>query len=740
MTVLLVVGCSKQEETSQPTAGGEAKSAKEEKKPQPPVEKSPEESQEQPKELPETSAQKSTEKQETQEPVEEKPATGIPAHFPAGKSALHSVAALKYVPADALFAVVVANPGALVELAGFDKLKDKYARYYLEGVKESLDITGRNVLDPAQMPEIGIDISRPALFAYTDYEGDAGAFIVSLSDGEKFKGFLRSVGTRRAKKLVEFREGDAEIIHPERDTDLCFVLRGNHLLFVFSGRSDEAGLAQARRLAALDTSASMAESKELREALERLAFGHEAAIYGNIPALIEEENKDQVRRMGEFRGYAAEQLKRLKAEKADPELLKEMEKRATEELEQHERFKKSLAREAKFWNALFGGISGAVAGGNFADGAFLAKGVALLGKENFLGRLIKPAAGAPVMPPMLDEPPVYLLEGTIDVPAVLGLLREHLRNEDGSDPVAQMLQALVGIDLESDLLPLLAGRLAFAFTADPEAIREGESEFVMGLGGTLLLAISDEARGRGLLDKLGKTPLFSSLGGWDDKLSAWVVAVPEWRKLYVGIAGGYLSISTDSGFLARITAPGKNPPAGVKDAAGQAMLSMPETSVLWLMNPAVFAYVFAARFDYDMGAYETKDDSPAPRSEAYKKAAEEFKKLQKQTAAMRRDFNAAEQRLVKAIMDRFGISVVVGRRTAVGVELFGGQFYRAESIHQLVDHTIGDAISLEGGGKGRQELWDLERKMWDLQSERDRIRQEDILKYEQNREKEDAKP
>ena len=652
----------------------------------------------------------------------------LAAAFPKGKSALTGVDALKYLPADTLLLAVADNPKGLIEQLGWKLLTEKYRKWYEMGVAEVTQAVGHNILDPNNLAEIGIDATKPVGFAWLSLKQESFVVFGSLSSPDKFKTTVYSVAGRVGEKLEPRSFGDALVIAPRRDTEGCLVIIGDHVFFTFSDRGDEEGLALASRISTMVEKDSLAVSEKYKGLVEKLAFGKDFGVYVDIEAIAKAFVGYEGERMSDQGNWAQKELDRLKAENADPETIKEWEKRAAEEAEWQKKWQKRQEAESKLMKDLLGAIPGAVFGLELGEASLKMKAYTAVAEDSLVADMVEDGGGIPEFIGALSGKPLYLVSASINPKAYLQLIEQVIAAE-GVDPAEMRvgLKAFTGLDLDEDIIGLLSGDWAFAVTGDLSGDLD-EKKLLNALGGAALLSVTDEARAKEVIGKLAANELLKPLLSENKELGGYTFVVPEWKPVYIKVAGKYLGVSTDAAFFARVEK-GENGDflASVKNPELKALLTAEGKGATSMMDIGVFGLMFIAG---GRGWSEPMAAEPAGvvMSEEYKKTKAEYEQVRKQVQELRDKLEADQQKLFMDIVNRIGTTAALGRKVEGGMVAYGGQYFGSKDLVTFISETADDALKVhELDEKRRSEVWRLEDKRWELERKLQDLRQRDEL-------------
>jgi len=632
-------------------------------------------------------------------------------------SALSKLAALNYLPADTHLVFVAGNPQDLLARAGYKELTRKYASLFEPLVADVVKETGRNLLSPEILGEAGIDLSKPAGVAFLSLEWESFAFFVTLSSADKFKTLLYDVAARQNMKMKVDSVGQALLLYPENDSETCFLLKDDLLIFVASDKGDEAGLAQAQRVATLDAKDSLGRKEDLSKAAAELAYGKDLSLYMNLSTLMAEQARQQAKWMAEVNNYSRKELERLKKENAPAEELKIWEERAKDEEASNEQWRKRHEAETALMTGLVGEKSWLVAGGELSDDGLQAKASFAMDKKAFMWRLLRNGRGSSSMVRATDGEPLYLFHGHLDVPTVLEFAQAVAATENASlDEAKGLVKAAVNVDVDQEVIPLLNGELGFVATGNVEKTFDSEEAFYKTLGGAVMLGVTDAARTEALLEKLAALPLLAPLVKKNPEAGGWTVAVPEWRSVHVRVKGNHLVASTDPAFVDRLE---RKDVSNLKpdNVALKELLASPDQSGVWMMPMGTVGFLFFSAMGRWSDAMAMDGPAGASESEEYLKKKKELDELRKEVFEKREKVDRERNRRALEMVRRFGPSALAGMRTDGGVLIRGGQYFAESGLVKLIDDTIQGTLMMDEVTDEVKELRKQEEKMYQLQNE-----------------------
>lgn len=694
---------------------------------------------------PKSSAELEKQKATAEASPEKKPADGEPANvdvpeaedplgaaFPAGPTALDGLEALKYLPTETPLLVVAANPQELLDRLGRERLTKTFAQYYEMAVAEVTQAVGENVLVPRNLANVGIDPTGTAGFAMLQFNRPVGVAFWSLTDADRFKTTIYSIAGRVNERMEPHVAGNATVICPRNDEEVCFIVKDKLAFIHFADMEDEKALELALKFAAQDPEGpSLANSEGFQQTNKALAFGKDAALYIDTAAMLKSI-------LGAGHSWAEESLaeseRQLKAaqESGDESEITYLKERIKSDREWAERERKRKSAEKEMFESLLTGTGTVAMGVELAEKSLRFKSYTRLGADSRWATLARPVKGPSPIISYTRQRPFYLAHMNIDIKGYLELVDLMLAPEEMSiAKLSEQFKALTTLDLQEDLQAIFSGEIAFAIFGDLDEILTGELEGMKAIGGTLLLGLNDEEEAAKALAKilgLGMVEPFVQAVG--DK--SWSIPVPEWVAVSVVITNGHLIATTDPGFIAAFQSKTRRSFVDQLDNPELvSLLSLEETTGIAAMDFGSFAAVFMglakSAGDWDIAKAEAPSD--VPLSEEYKRLEKEKNALRAKAKERRREIEAETNKRIGQIMERIGVTAMVGIKKGNDFYGYGGHYIDDESIAALVEHLIQDGIAIEElQSTRRKDVWELEDKAWELDRKMQEVRTEDLMK------------
>ncbi len=655
--------------------------------------------------------------------------------FPEGPTALDDLEALRYLPVETPMLVVAANPQDLLDRLGRERLTKTFAQYYEMAVAEVTQAVGENVLVPKNLTNVGIDPTGTAGFAMLQFQRPVGVAFWSLTDADRFKTTIYSIAGRVREKMEPHVAGGATVICPRNDEEVCFIIKDKLAFVHFADMADEEALALALKFAARDTEGpSLAENELFKNTLKELAFGKDAAVYIDTPAMLKSVLGMGNRWAEESLADSEGQLKRAR-EAGDESEVEYLESRVKSDREWAERERKRQAAEKEMFESLLTGTGTVAMGVELAEKSLRFKSYTQIGAESRWGTLARPVKGPSPIIEYSPYRPFYLAHLNIDLKGYLELIDLMLAPEGMSIAEAgKEFKKFTGLDLQEDILAIFSGDIGFTVFGDLQEILTGELEGFKLIGGTLLLGLADVDKTATSLEKIFALemvkPFVKSTG-----VNSWDVPVPEWRTLSLTITDGYLVATTDPEFVAAFKS--KTRRSFVDELDNEelvALLSLEESTGIAAMDFGSFAAFFVGigRSSADWAVTQPAEPSKVPFSDEYKKLKAEQTELRAKAKKRRQEIETETNKRIGQMMSRIGVTAMVGVKEGENFYGYGGHYIGDESVAALVEHLIQDGIAIDELHSGRRkDVWGLEDKAWELDRKMQEVRSQTLMKAEE---------
>jgi hypothetical protein len=652
---------------------------------------------------------------------------------PATRPVLLESKALEMIPGSALLVAAVTGVEPLADRIGWAELRLIKRDWYEMAVAMVVQFVGHNVLDFANLPEIGVDPNAPMGFAWLDWEGEAVAGWIQLSDPEKFKVTLYKIAGLANEELTPETMGDALILSLRHEDEVKIVLRGDFAFLVFSDDGGKEAMGFARRVASTERSMSILEVDRFKDLMAGLESGRDGALYVDVGAIVKKAfDQGEGSREATQKNWAQTELENAKERGADQEELDRLTKQADEEKAWQERYRQRRKAEADLARKLWGGLGAVAVGAEIGRNAVNAHAVAAV-DGGMVIELFGKSTGRPLITKVVSGKPWFLAGATVDVATYRNLFETLLATEgtEWSEVEGGALEHL-GLNLQSDLLAALDGQVGFYMGGTFSAKAEPPEAF-KNIEGGAYVGIKDGARLTALLAKvaLHNADLAKLITPADG--GGWAIAVPEWRTVIVKVVDGYLVAATDTAFIDRVAKGGGGDwPASTGNDDLVALFTGSEANAAWMMDMGLVGYMTFARFGAKMeqAASVAPGLDDAPYSQAWKDKDKEIKDTEKAVEEAQTRLEEEEFAVLKAMFGAFGVTAAVGGPGPLGLQVKGGQYFGLESIPAVGKEIATRAFEMEAlSSRRRTEIWERQDGLWQKRQELQQIRQKDIEEY-----------
>ncbi len=479
---------------------------------------------------------------------------------------------------------ITPNLEVLVEQLGRSALIEVLRADYEEAAYQSVRETGHNLLSPAGLRAVGIDVAGPAGVAVID--GISSPTVIgfaSVAEPDKLKTALYrlSTGAFTRSELGGRPEvvGDAVIVGED---DIAVMLVQSLVMVVVS---DDDSRQIAKRLAALPAGETASDHEPFRAALGALPQAADVRGFldprGLTYGLLGLDprwggNSFAAEAAQVERGHRAA-LVRARARGASvPEMV------AIDDDHQFAREQLIDDPDIPWLRPLLGSVDGlGLEIALRADGLDLTV-LANLDRAGKVAQLFQSERVSPALVSSVSEQPGLWLQLAIR-PAMVLQIAELF----GTRPAA--LSKTLGVDVERELLPVLSGELAVAVSPrerDLDALAKGEIDLVV------LLGIGDSKAATRLVAQLGKAEALASLMGRGAQGEV-VVTLPGLRPLHIRARDKYLVLSTDPSW--ELSPPAKRPAPWLGASRATRLAAKPGGSVLGTVDLGLLWRAILAR-------------------------------------------------------------------------------------------------------------------------------------------------
>lgn len=596
------------------------------------------------------------------------------------------------LPRDTAVLVMGQSMSRAAEAFERDRLVEAFGPQYTSIRALVTGTFGHDILDPAAWADMGLDAGGPLGFAVTDLIHPRMVLFATVADRTKLVALVRNLAGKAELEIIEEAYGGASILRTKGDQGGALVLRDRLVAVVLDSGQDS--LEVAKRLVTMDPNVSLAAQVAYRKATGGLRSA-DLSVYFDVAGMVDQANvQDEQRSTKAGSSWAEEQLAAEKKAGAAPERLAELERQVEEDRASEERWRRRDEAQRALAELLVSGIDGvgftatAKRGGPVFDGRVVA------GPEAFLRRLLVNREGAPTLPLAMNGAPLWCGSGRVDPAAAFELL-EAVAAAEGDDYATVLAKAKreIGLDLEADLQPVLAGDAELCMTFEGEL---GESAIdrktQLGIGATL--RVRDAAQAKYLLAKMASSG--SKVGTRMKKRGeGYAVEVPDWRTMHLQAAGDRIVVSSDPELARRLAAgdPGSMP-SKIRPSAARGAMELPGTAasqsfdlsmgMLWTMvgrGSMSEAVMVAPGMTFE-------EMEKVPLGAKSKKARKAMQKAQAQVDKVEAKREAAQVKEMLAITDALGILVTAATEDDRGFTLTGGQFLRVASLGQAVETVL----------------------------------------------------
>lgn len=473
---------------------------------------------------------------------------------------------LELIPARARIMMMARSPSWLANAWERERLAAAHPLQYEAMVEDMKRETGVDLLDPAQLSGLGIDMSAPTGFAVLSVEDEAVAVFGGLSDARPLVETIeRLLGQPVARRTV----GAAEVLELDREVDL--VLRGSMFAFVLVDRQHPGSPDYALEVARIDPARSLAHASVMHSAWAGLP--NDADLRGLLdPAgLMRDALEASRRREQDELARINQQMDQARRSGASAEELESL----REQVQDQQRFMARRRREQQVAQLLLSRTLGSIEGIGLAvdasDRGLLGRIHIALDPQSAFRKLLVDTDRRPDALLALGDAPNLVMSGRLDVGTAIELVSQVALAAGGSyAEVNDEIRRELGVDFDRQLRPLLDGHASFAVTAaEPSGTAPSADAFVELFGGVLSIGVTDEAAARQMLDGV--------MGQWSDQRIEPVPELGGYRidpndgplQIWVAVVAGQLVASTDPSVLRRLR-DGETGPGGARWADAEA--------------------------------------------------------------------------------------------------------------------------------------------------------------------------
>ncbi|MFO0590562.1 MAG: hypothetical protein U0441_23675 [Polyangiaceae bacterium] len=644
----------------------------------------------------------------------------------------------KQIPKDVAVVIAVRDPATIVAklsaMAAFGEAKEPLAKVIDEAGKD----LSKDLPDLADLAASGVDLHKPAGVLWADPEMEVAAIFAAVSDEAAMKTKLQERADKSHGRRELVTVGDALVLQAKRDVTRAVVLRKGHVFWIRAsegyGLDPKRVVTLAEALAKTNEPESLAADPTFKGAMDKLAYGAEAAMYVGTGRIAERVLDDWKRKQESAQKGLEE------ANEALAEAQKKKKKDRIEEANDKLRIAKAAvataekrAKEADLVTALEDEVPAVAAGLDFGDRDVRVKAFVALPKPGAV-KLFAPLEGTS---PALDATTAHEMAMRFAMdPRVVSLFLDRMSASSRwwsyGVPMERgrgMLTSL-GVDMEQ-LTPLFAGEVSAEthrqpLAADPDAGAPPDGKPREGEGYTVIWRVTDPAKATALIDEAwgriaDKTPAEAhrehpSPGAIDEQ---W----PNQVGRHVRVIGGALVVTTEPAMLTAAADPAPRPLwlassahptlkqlAGIDGAAG--LVAFDGATWMRRMNRDMFGdgrtRVELLRDMEDFGMLGLLSGGGTRKTE---KLEEERKKLRDKRRELEKLRAEHENATWRAFADRLGTTAFVAKPADGGVALYGGLFTSEASVTALAEAAIGAWMTAGPKWEKWSEMVDLDKKI-----------------------------
>lgn len=531
----------------------------------------------------------------------------------------------------------------VVDIPGIRTASPNFSKMIEGGLHKLLTI---EPFAPGGLTAIGLDPHAPVGFALLRPDGDTLGFYAGIDDRVLLRSSIVSIAARAGVNFKPTLLGAAEVFADPRGMT-SIILRDKVVCVVFQQPSTKDAPRYAEIMATLPPVQSLANNRPFRKASAGMVDS-DVLAYSN-PALWVARAQDNA-----SPGGAVAELNEL----------------------------------------LFGSIEALAIRLDVRKSGLMVEGRLISPPEGFARRLLTPRKGDSPLLRSLNGEPLLAISARTD-PALLLKLFDKLLRADGSDwtSIADKAKTKFDIDLNAELRARLTGGLGVALTMDvPWTQAKGRPDFPREGGVSVHLQVTDPEGLRTVLDRVVKAAKKHDRGSRAVKRAGanWMLAV-EGRKVYLGVHGDQLVLSTDPEFGVRLatTAPGdlleRTTPAGAA-----AVMRLADAAASLVVDAGRLA---AAKEGDVSSTVSLRSRPPGKPPRALRKQYKRLNALEAKLGRLEAEERRARVNARGEILNTYGTAAVVIRADDEGLTFRGGQFFRDGSLASMLAATLRAADS-----------------------------------------------
>lgn len=632
---------------------------------------------------------------------------------------------LELVPARARAMIMARSPQRLAQIVERERFAGSFPAEYAEMVEDMKRDLGLDLLDPAALTTIGIDVTAPIGVASLSFDDDA--FVCFGGAGNPAA--LVELFERLTKKPLKPQVlGQAELYHLHEDMTLVLRHGMFALVIVEDHRPGQPDYAQ--EVARIDPAQSLAHATSMERAHLGLPQDADVRALLDVAGIVRDELDRARQRDQESLGETNRRLGEARQRGASAEEIASLQQQVQAEQE----FANRRQRERQVAELLLARTVGAVEGIGLAIDADARRG--LLGRihvaltpDAMFRQLLVESEEPPAVLRALGDDPQLVVSAQVDPGVAIELLAQTALASGSSyaeinDEVLRDLR----VDFDRAVRPLLDGRATFVLTA-ASTIDAGRPDAVQeAMGGILALGVNDEAKARALLDEvIGKHTAERPEHRFTraPEISGWTLALDEApRTFHLGIVKGQLVVGTDLATIRRLRDGRVGPASGrftdpepwqrLTEGPGVGRLAMHHhlpTALIFALGERFDGFMFSPSADDQLASeFPEADVFSIPRSAATTRAEAERDKAVNAKMLLLDELRNRRQAEAWTRATALGITAGVVRELDSGLVIEGGHyvdggvFGYAETILELVRGAKRESPELQRAQKRIDEL------------------------------------
>lgn len=582
-------------------------------------------------------------------------------------SVLDGFAALERMPKDTVFVMAADGVEQMMDRLGRAKLVEKYKEFYDKAVAGSTEVLGVNLLDPANFAEIGLDPKGTLGLAILKIEPLTLALFFTSTDGKKVEEFAQTLAKLKEGTYSREEADGAVILTPDKEKLPAIVIGDGWTMVGGVKRDSAASLAWAKATVAMKPEDSLAKAAGFQSTLKRLNFGAGASIYLRLTELME----------------------MAKAQAQGPE---------------------------KLVFDVVAGLDTIAMGIGFSDQSVDFKLSVNLGAEAMLRKIFGTGEATPMVLRASDKEPVYSFAIQLDLEGIVGVIK-YFGEKLGEDPIAKLEEGLGQMKLSlDDVIKSMTGEFGFAVTMDDDLDLNDAASMPKKIGGGAVIGLADADQFKAILAIVTRIPPVAKMVEEDGDFFA--VEVPGFRKVWFGIAGDYMAVATDKGFLERVAsgASGGGFAGKISTKGYRQVVQASKVSAIQTFDIQVGAWFILLRSAFNM----EPPQRPTPEGASPEYVAKEKELAELRTAMKQKDeaLSATRDKAIVGLLKSLGVLASAARFTDEGMEVTGGWYFRASDLPTLVMAGVDMGMTSENvWSKQEAEIRTMREQIWKLEDE-----------------------